>query len=344
MRALLCVLASVVMLGLGPRPAAAAALAGEADFLEASQYETATGVPLDYQRAYDGYCRAARQGHAGAAMRLAGLYMNGAGVPADKMMATAWARKAVGLGNPAAKVLLARLPQGTAPEARCEPLGEGALPAQAGAGIPPAAIDRLVRRLAPGYGLSPDLVLAIIRVESGFQPNAISPRNGQGLMQLIPDTASRFGVSNPFDPQQNLIGGMKYLRWLMAYFKGNVPLVLAAYNAGEGAVNEHDGIPPYEETRNYVARIQGIYPAVFHPFDPTAANGSSSAKPSAGLGVTKVLASGPFRVVLMPCRTRGVGRTPRIISGGALANARKAGVGSARVLEIVNLCGSNRAG
>jgi soluble lytic murein transglycosylase-like protein len=98
-------------------------------------------------------------------------------------------------------------------------------------------------------------VLAVVEVESGFNPKAASPKNAQGLMQLIPETAERFGVADVWDPEQNLRGGMAYLSWLMQHFDGDLELVLAAYNAGEGAVQRHGGIPPYAETRDYVQRV-----------------------------------------------------------------------------------------
>ena len=87
-------------------------------------------------------------------------------------------------------------------------------------------------------------------------------------MQLIPETSVRFNVKKPFDPEQNIRGGMSYLRWLLAYFEGNVALVAAAYNAGEGAVNRFGGIPPYAETRDYVKRIMSIFKKGEHPYDP----------------------------------------------------------------------------
>lgn len=130
----------------------------------------------------------------------------------------------------------------------------------------PERIGRLVRHMAPRYGLDPDLVLAIVAVESNFNSGAVSPRNAQGLMQLIPKTARRFGVRNPFDPKENLRGGMRYLRWLLKHFKGDVTLVLAAYNAGEGAVGTYKGIPPYPETRNYVKKVRRLYPRKVHPY------------------------------------------------------------------------------
>jgi soluble lytic murein transglycosylase-like protein len=127
-------------------------------------------------------------------------------------------------------------------------------------------IEALVQRWAPEYSVDPQLVLALIAVESKFDVNAVSPKNARGLMQLIPATAERFGVRNVFDPTQNLRGGLAYLRWLMAYFKGDVTLVLAAYNAGEEAVDRHRGIPPYAETRNYVKQITGMYRKPSHPY------------------------------------------------------------------------------
>lgn len=87
-------------------------------------------------------------------------------------------------------------------------------------------------------------------------------------MQLIPETAVRFNVTKPFDPEQNIRGGLAYLRWLLAYFKGDVALVAAAYNAGEGTVNRFGGIPPYPETQGYVKRIKEIFKREEHPFDP----------------------------------------------------------------------------
>jgi hypothetical protein len=128
-------------------------------------------------------------------------------------------------------------------------------------------VMKIVYKLAPRYGLDPGLVYAVIRAESNFNTHALSDKNAQGLMQLIPDTAARFAVSKPYDAEQNIRGGMAYLRWLLSYFRGQVPLAVAAYNAGEGAVDKHGGIPPYAETRDYVRRIQRFYALDEHPFD-----------------------------------------------------------------------------
>jgi soluble lytic murein transglycosylase-like protein len=127
----------------------------------------------------------------------------------------------------------------------------------------------VVGKLAPEYKVSPNFALAIIRAESNFDPNARSPKNAQGLMQLIPETSARYNVKKPFDPVQNIRGGLAYLRWLLAYFKGDVMLVAAAYNAGEGAVEKFGGVPPFAETRAYVQRIKRYYARDRHPYDAT---------------------------------------------------------------------------
>lgn len=123
---------------------------------------------------------------------------------------------------------------------------------------------QMVLRLAPRFEVDPRLALAIVRAESNFDAEAVSPKNAQGLMQLIPDTAERFGVRNIRDPEQNVRGGLAYLRWLLARFNQNVALASAAYNAGEGAVDKHGGIPPYRETQDYVQRILRFYRAPTH--------------------------------------------------------------------------------
>lgn len=109
------------------------------------------------------------------------------------------------------------------------------------------------------HGVSPDLVKAIVRVESDFEPRAISEKGCRGLMQLLPDTARRFGVADIDDPSQNIEGGVKYLRFLLDYFKNDLALALAGYNAGENAVTRYKGVPPYPETRDYVKKVTALY-------------------------------------------------------------------------------------
>jgi soluble lytic murein transglycosylase-like protein len=125
-------------------------------------------------------------------------------------------------------------------------------------------IYQLVKKHAPSYGVDVDFAMAVIAVESGFNPKATSRKKAQGLMQLLPDTQARFHVKDAYDPEQNIKGGLSYLRWLITYFKGDVELVAAAYNAGENAVQRHQGIPPYPETRDYVKRIARYYKKKHH--------------------------------------------------------------------------------
>ncbi len=119
----------------------------------------------------------------------------------------------------------------------------------------PAGLDSHIEDAATRYGVSPNLIAAIIEAESEFNPRAVSRRGARGLMQLMPATAASLGVNNPFDPRENIEGGVRHLRSLMDQFGNNLPLVLAAYNAGAQAVINHRGIPPYHQTRQYVKRI-----------------------------------------------------------------------------------------
>lgn len=123
----------------------------------------------------------------------------------------------------------------------------------------PANIDKIVKRTANHFAIDPHLVDAIIEVESRYNPKAVSPKGAMGLMQLVPATATRFGVNNPFDPRQNIRGGVSYLKYLMGLFGGNLKLALAAYNAGENAVMRSGGIPAITETRDYVRKVTSIY-------------------------------------------------------------------------------------
>jgi hypothetical protein len=130
-----------------------------------------------------------------------------------------------------------------------------------------AQIDGLVVPIAKSMNVDPDLVRAVIYVESSGDARAYSHKNAMGLMQLIPATAKRFGVENPYDPRQNVRGGVMYLRWLLSYFEADVDLALAGYNAGENAVDRHGGVPPYKETRRYIWKIRRLYGAKTLPFD-----------------------------------------------------------------------------
>ena len=116
-------------------------------------------------------------------------------------------------------------------------------------------IASLIRSKAPQYNVNARLALGIALAESNLNAQAVSPKNAQGVMQLIPDTQERFGVKNAFHPEQNVRGGLAYLKWLQKRFNGDWKLVAAAYNAGEGAVDHYGGIPPFPETQQYVRRV-----------------------------------------------------------------------------------------
>jgi hypothetical protein len=244
------------------------------------RFEHGEGVERDVDHAIRLYCKAAAKGDAAAHYHLGWIYAVGRAGERDDDLAAAWFHRAAQKNDPHAERMLERLGHKGKPrrDAVCL-LSDGSRANSSGGivgtgqrfagrgGMRNVSITRphpakgrvaeMVRRLAPEYRLNPNLVLAVIEAESNFNPQARSPKNAQGLMQLIPETAERFGVRNVWDPEQNVRGGMSYLRWLMRYFDGDLELVLAAYNAGEGAVERHGGIPPYAETKNYVRRIIG---------------------------------------------------------------------------------------
>lgn len=120
-------------------------------------------------------------------------------------------------------------------------------------------INHLVGQHSRQQGLDPDLVKAVIQVESAYRPAAVSHKGAMGLMQLMPATAQSLAVRDPWDPDQNVQGGTRYLRYLMDLFGGQLELVLAGYNAGPEAVNRYGGVPPFDETRNYVEKVLRIY-------------------------------------------------------------------------------------
>ena len=121
--------------------------------------------------------------------------------------------------------------------------------------VNPAEYDQIIASCATKYGVNPCLIKAVIHAESGYNPNAVSRKGASGLMQLMPGTARSLKVSNSFDPKDNVEGGVKYLRFLLDTFRGDVSLAVAAYNAGLNKVAKYGGIPPYNETRTYVNRV-----------------------------------------------------------------------------------------
>ena len=228
----------------------------------AERYEHGEGLERDYDRAVQLYCSAAWDGDVKAQYQLGWMYANGRGLDRNDHLASGWFALAAAQGDGHAERMLAQVgPSQSGESARCQRAnGEEVL--RLPIGNSPKDIElttRLVNRLAPRYGLEPELVLALIEVESNFDPNAHSPKDAQGLMQLIPPTAVRFGVEDIKHPLQNLHGGMAYLRWLLDHFEGDLSLALAGYNAGEGAVERYNGIPPYRETQRYVKLVVRSY-------------------------------------------------------------------------------------
>ncbi len=127
------------------------------------------------------------------------------------------------------------------------------------AGIDPAKYGALIDKAANRYKVDYSLIKAVIKAESNFNHKAVSPKGAQGLMQLMPQTASSLQVRDSFEPESNIEGGVRYLRYLINVYNGHLPLALAAYNAGEKAVARYGGIPPYAETQGYVKRVLSLY-------------------------------------------------------------------------------------
>jgi len=261
-------------------------------------FEQSEPPSQDYVKARDLYCRAAADAHPEALQRLGWLYFKGLGVAANEQVAGTLFRWAAELGDERSKGLsnalwspieapppcLANRGLRTADAIRerhqrmnrpsepvvppPNPVVDNPLPFRnAAPSLDQRRLVQMVVQSAREFRLDPRLVLSVMRMESNFDPMARSPRNAQGLMQLIPETAQRFNVRDAFDPLDNMRGGMAYLRWLLAYYRGDVPLALAAYNAGEGAVDRYRGVPPFPETLAYVQRIRMLYPFDRHPYD-----------------------------------------------------------------------------
>jgi TPR repeat protein len=274
----------------------------------ANRLEHGEGVPKDREAAARLYCEAARAGDREGQFRLGWMHANGRGIPRNNRVAASLFALAAQQGHEHAQRMAAFVgkDRGELPDcmvgqeendvpvaAPHSTLAENKLyaPSAASGSDSQSAMEPLptwefksperrevvdlVNRLAPLYKVEPGLALAIIQAESDFDPRAVSPKNAQGLMQLLPETAERFGVRNTFDPAQNVRGGLAYLRWLLAYFRGSVALVAAAYNSGEGTVERYRGVPPFPETQSYVRKISKYYPRQFHRFDTGAATPSA---------------------------------------------------------------------
>lgn len=253
-----------------------------------TQADTLAGELDDSEKGWSAaklYCTASRLGSAEAQYRLGMQYAFGKGVPENREQAAALFHVAAQQGHFQSQNMLE-----TINLQQAEKLPPCVLAEVAPEKLPPqpfikselgiTRIERyvetlpknrrwvvdMVRSLADWYGIDPNFALSVIAVESNFSPEALSNKHAMGLMQLIPATAERFNVKNAFDATQNVKGGLKYLRWLLSYFKGDVELVAAAYNAGERAVDRYKGVPPYPETRQYVKRVLDLYQITTHPY------------------------------------------------------------------------------
>lgn len=234
----------------------------------AALHEHGQLVPKDLGKAIALYCAAAERGSARAHYSIGWMIMNGRGFERNDAEGLHWLDKAAAAGHPQAARLRGMFSGDAAQRSRAC-YGRDALD-EAGPLRPlraPREVRALVEEVAPRYGLDPSLVLALIKVESAFKAKAVSPKNARGLMQLLPSTAAIYGVTELFDPRQNVLAGVQHLRDLLVVFDGDVTLALAAYNAGSGAVRRYGGIPPFAETQAYVKRIRRYYRERTHPVD-----------------------------------------------------------------------------
>jgi hypothetical protein len=267
------------------------------DFVQMGlKYEHAEGVVKDFPKAHDSYCLAARLDFSEAFLRLGWMYANGRGVPRNDAMASSLFKRAAALGDEMG-ARLAEMIRGDKEEYPSCLTSKGPLSVaqQTTFETKPIELPRLptlpkamsfsqltsadkikfassVTQLSKEFKIDPRLIMAVMRAESNYDPLARSSKGAQGLMQLIPETAERFAVKDITDPFDNIRGGMAYLKWLLSFFRGDVVLSLAAYNAGEKTIEKFGGVPPYTETMAYVQRIRSAYPIDFHPYDERAAS------------------------------------------------------------------------
>ncbi len=242
------------------------------------------------------YCEAARYGSAEGVYRLGMLYAFGRGVPQNRNYAANLFGIASVHGHFEAQKMLETIEISTNETPLC--VLEAVAPERApvyqygdSEGSPKidayiASLPKnkrwvvdLAQTIANWYKVDSKLVLSIITAESNFKIKAKSNADAHGLMQLIPATAERFNVKNAYNASQNIKGGVAYLRWLLSYFRGDVTLAVAAYNAGEGAVDKYYGVPPYKETKDYVKKVMALYQSNRHDFDASLTQASPALNP-----------------------------------------------------------------
>jgi hypothetical protein len=253
---------------------------------KAADYEASSEGNDDYWHAAALYCEACRLGSTEAQYRLGMLYAFGKGVPENRAYAASMFSVASQQGHAKAFDMLETvnfksqelppcvtsdtLPEKMPPPPLVETIVNTNDPIDLYLESLPGSkswIIELANKISGWYGIDPKLVLSIITIESEFETKARSHKSAMGLMQLIPKTAERFNVKNAFNASQNIRGGVEYLRWLLSYYRGNIVLATAAYNAGEKAVDRYLGVPPYPETIEYIRRLKKLYLRTTHPYD-----------------------------------------------------------------------------